>query len=69
MSDYDRWLEAPATDCPEPVECPRCDGSGRVEVAGFDHGGPNTGEAECPRCEGEGHVNPEPPEPEWEPDP
>lgn len=28
MSGYDRWLESPAVDGPEPVECEECGGTG-----------------------------------------
>lgn len=40
---------------PEPVECPRCDGSGK-EPNEYD-GDPDGG-ADCTQCEGEGVVDP-----------
>lgn len=60
MSGYDRWLEGPGVDAPEPQDCFDCDGSGWVD--------PETGDAveeddenavPCMTCKGAGTVEPE----------
>jgi hypothetical protein len=74
--DYDRWLESPYTDAPEPCEhdCSECEGTGKLwleDTERFSETDP------CEQCidnpgKCDGNCEPDdPPEPDydWEPEP
>lgn len=50
---YDRWLEAPYADQPEPDECDLCDGEGDIDDPDevFER-------IVCPKCGGSGTQDP-----------